>query len=71
MEHEISFAPYHDHYRETEARPAFSFVRTAKFRAEDCTDGSWEDITVPAALDQPGDVVDAICSAMLRKAGRS
>jgi hypothetical protein len=41
MEHEISFAPCYDLYHEVGATPGFSFVDTAKFRAEDCTDGSW------------------------------
>jgi NAD(P)-dependent dehydrogenase (short-subunit alcohol dehydrogenase family) len=40
MEHEISFAPCYDLYHEMGARPGFSFVHTARFRAEDCTDGS-------------------------------
>src|SRR5215469_1742593 len=71
MEHEISFAPYYNNCRETGARPGFLFVHTAKFRAEDCTDGSWEDSTVRAALDQPGDAVNAVCCAMPQKAGRS
>jgi hypothetical protein len=71
MEHEISFAPCYDLYHEMGARPGFSFVDTAKFRAGDCTDGNWEDITLHASCDQPGDAVNAICCAMLRKAGRS
>ena len=55
MEREISFAPCYDLYHEMGARPGFSFVDTAKFREEDCTDGSWEDITLRASRDQPGD----------------
>ena len=36
-------APCYDLCREMGARLGFSFVHTARFRAEDCTDGSWAD----------------------------
>lgn len=53
------------------ARPGFSFVDTAKFRAEDCTDGSWEDITLRESRDQPGDAGNAIAYATRQRVGRS
>jgi hypothetical protein len=64
----ISFAPCCDLYHEMGARPGFSFVDIANFRAEGCTDGNWED---RESRDQPGGAGNAIACATRQRVGRS